>query len=161
MSVIDSRIGEPIMSKFPWETCIITSPEGEEFPGYITRGSKDANGEYEFFEASRVFVYEYQGREVLVDIEKMQQPFLVYHRRKSGKYHTEKASSPKNPVTGKKEIFKAFITQDQRDVYTYAGHSIPDEFLVNVSDEDRAALKRLEAEEIEMFLSEDFLKLIS
>jgi len=160
MNVIDSRIGEPIMSKFPWETCIITSPEGEEFPGYITRGNKDANGVYEFFEASRVFVYEYQGREVLVDIDKMKQPFMIYHRLKSGNYHTKRGA--KNPSTGKAAgIFKAAITKDQRDVYTYAGHSIPDEFLVNVSEEDRAELKRFEAEEIEMFLSEEFLKLIS
>lgn len=144
------------MSRFPWETCTIITPDGTEFPGYITRGSKDANGDYEFFEASRVFVYEYQGREVLVDIEAMKQPFLVYHRRKSGKFRTEKSKSPKNPETGKKEIFTAVVVHDHRDVYTYMGHSIPDEFLRNVSEEDRANLKHLETEEVEMFLSGAF-----
>jgi hypothetical protein len=141
------------MSRFPWETCIITTPEGETYPGYISRGGhKDANDEYEFFEASRVFPYEYRGEEVLVDIDKAKEPFRVFTRRKNGEYKTKKGA--KNPKTGGKDgQFSAIIVRDHRDVYTYMGHTVPDELITNPSESALKTLKEIEEKELEFFLS--------
>lgn len=152
MNIIDSRLGEPIMSRFPWKTCLITDSKGEEFPGYITRGSKSENGQYEYFEASRVFPYEYRGKEVLVDVESAGQPFRVYSwSNKRNAYKTDKGR--KNPETGKREgVFTAVITMDPRPVYTLVAFSAPEELLKNMSPEQRAAFKTLEAEDAERFI---------
>ena len=144
MNKIDSRLTEPAVVRYGFQSCTITNAEGVTVPAMIGRTSTDDNGNIEFFEAVEVYPGEYQGEEVLVDFALLKNPYSLFHRRKDGKFRTERKYGP---------IQTATLTEEHIPVITYHLPAIPEELYPRLSPETAAEMRTLEAQQVEDFLT--------
>jgi hypothetical protein len=144
MNKIDSRLTEPAVIRYGFQSCIITNAEGVTVPAMIGRTSTDDNGNIEFFEASEVYPGEYQGEEVLVDFAMLKTPYSLFHRRKDGRFRSERKYGPVKTAT---------LTEEHIPVVTYHLAAIPEELYPRLSPETAVEMRELEARQVEDFLT--------
>jgi hypothetical protein len=141
---IDSRLTEPAVMRYGFESCTITDAEGVTVPAMIGRTSTDDNGNIEFFEAVEVYSGEYQGEEVLVDFAMLKNSYSLFHLRKNGTFRTERKYGP---------IKTATLTKEHIPVITYHLSAIPEELYPRLSPETAVEMRALQTRQVEDFLT--------